>query len=213
MLRPLLRDILLEAQAQGFLSEAPVERQWEHALGFVELVRRCLSGRDRPGTVLDLGSGGGVPGLVLATALQAPAVYLLDGSTRRAGWLRETVDRLGIGGRVQVVASRAEEAARDPRYRASCDVVVSRSFAVPAVTAECAAGFLASAGRLIVSEPPESAADVSARWSASSLTALGLGPPEAVIAAGFSFAVLVSVAPCPERYPRRVGIPAKRPLF
>jgi 16S rRNA (guanine527-N7)-methyltransferase len=146
---------------------------------------------------LDLGSGGGVPGLVIAAARPNVELVLLDASERRTDWLRRAVIRLGWADRVRVVTARAEELARDGAWRGSQDAVVARSFAPPLVTAECAAGFLRVGGVLVVSEPPAAGAD---RWPAPALDQLGLrrtdrGDP--------SFAVLEQCSPCPDDVPRR----------
>ncbi|HET6966289.1 MAG TPA: hypothetical protein VFH58_16050, partial [Acidimicrobiales bacterium] len=106
-------------------------------------------------------------------------------------------------------ASRAEEAGRRPDLRGTFDVVVARSFGGPAVTAECGAPFLVAGGRLVVAEPPGGSAD---RWPAEGLEVLGLRPVEAMTEPS-AFQVLLQQEPCPERFPRRTGIPAKRPLF
>ena len=93
--------------------------------------------------------------------------------------------------------------------RASADVVVARSFGSPAVTAECGAPLLRVGGVLVVSEPPEGAGE---RWSDDGLAELGLGAPT-VIEGPPSFVRLSLERPVDERYPRRVGIPGKRPLW
>jgi 16S rRNA (guanine527-N7)-methyltransferase len=124
-----------------------------------------------------------------------------------------------------VMRARAEDAGRDPALRASQDVVVARSFGGPAVVAECAAPLLRPAGLLVVSEPPVSNGPVPHgnrqprlvvghpdRWPFGPLSELGLQPVAFAIF-GFGYQVLQQEAPCPERYPRRSGIPAKRPLF
>jgi 16S rRNA (guanine527-N7)-methyltransferase len=154
---------------------------------------------------LDLGSGGGIPGLVLAHELPGTSWVLLEASERRARFLREAVDELDLGN-ATVAQGRAEELARDVRYRFRFDMVVARLFGAPAVVAECAAGFLAHEGRLIVSEPPET----SGRWPAESVLRLGMVEVDATEP---FMAVLQRVEPLDERYPRRVGIPTKRPLF
>jgi 16S rRNA (guanine527-N7)-methyltransferase len=162
----------------------------------------------RSGRALDLGSGAGLPGLPLVLAGPELDWTLLDGSRTRAAFLEHATRRLRLDGRVQIVAERAETAARGPR-RASFDVVVARSFGPPAVTAECAAPFLREGGRLIVAEPPGGQPE---RWDADGLAQLGL-----VIGPGVSrptaYQVLVQRCLCPDRFPRRVGVPAKRPLF
>jgi 16S rRNA (guanine527-N7)-methyltransferase len=132
---------------------------------------------------------------------------LLDANQRRTEFLQDAVDALALSSRVTVVRGRAEELAHDPSLRAAFDLVVARSFGKPAVTAECAAGFLSVGGFLVVSEPPE--ATEESRWDPEGLAELGL--EDAGQQAGCQ--VLRAVAPCPDRFPRRVGIPAKRPLF
>lgn len=113
-------------------------------------------------------------------------------------------------------AQRAEEAGRDPELRATFDLVTARGFGPPAVVAECAAPFLRPGGLLVVSEPP---AGEAARWPAAGLAPLGLEPvgPPLTLEVGSgqtgTYQVLHQRIACPERWPRRTGIPAKRPLF
>ena len=124
-----------------------------------------------------------------------------------------------MSSRIELVHARAELLGRDQRYRGGFAAVISRSFGPPAITAECGAPFLEVGGRLIVSEPPGhvSAAGADAlpatdRWPAEGCQKLGLRP-ELGIREVFGFAILRQVSPCSDRYPRRPGIPAKRPLF
>jgi 16S rRNA (guanine527-N7)-methyltransferase len=197
-----LLEVLERSREHGLLGPASVEDHVGHAKGFA-------AGLDQqPARFLDLGSGGGVPGLVLACLWSDATAVLLDASERSSDILRDAVARLSLSKRVTVLRARAEEAGRRDDLRASCDVVVARSFGPAAVTAECGAPFLQSGGWLIVSEPPGGAA----RWPAVGLSMLGLalGPAWRT---PFSYQALVQRAPCPDRYPRRVGIPNKRPLF
>jgi 16S rRNA (guanine527-N7)-methyltransferase len=179
----------------------------------VEHGRALLAGLPEAGRVLDLGSGGGLPGLVIATYRPELELTLLEARQRACRFLREAVITLNRQ-EVAVVEARAEEAARRADLREAFDAVVARSFGPPAVTAECAVGFLRPAGRLVVSEPPdeEGLEVASARWPAEGLEQLGFGPPARGAAAGGSFVVLEKVRN-DERWPRRVGIPAKRPLW
>jgi len=133
---------------------------------------------------------------------------LLDGSATRCRFLAEMLDPLGLTPRVEVVESRAEEAGRRADLRGSFDLVVARSFAAPAVTAECAAPLLGVGGRLVVAEPPEPAD----RWPATGLDRLGMEVGERT-ADLTAYQVLLQVRLCPDRYPRRTGVPTKRPLF
>jgi 16S rRNA (guanine527-N7)-methyltransferase len=201
----------------GFLGGMPVEDQVDHALGFVSVVESVL-GRS-PSAVVDLGSGGGIPGAVLSSCWPESRVVLLDSSERRTDFLlSETTawDRgnsAGIGlGAVEVVRGRAEDFGRTPEIRGQFDLVTARSFGPPAVTAECGAPLLALGGLLVVSEPPEPTEGV--RWPSDGLDLLGLeaGAPVRVDDR-FGYQVLLKAQQTPERYPRRVGIPTKRPLF
>lgn len=200
-----VRDVLSDARALGFLGPGPVDRHIVHAQEFARAVPV-----GPPGHVVDLGSGGGVPGLVLAHMWTDAELCLVEAGERRASFLEEAVARLGLRSRVRVIASRAEEVGRDPAFRALADAVVARSFGPPGVTAECAGPLLRVGGHLIVSEPPEVTIE---RWPEDSLAALGLVPLGRSTGEGGTVQVLRQVAPCPERFPRRVGVPAKRPLF
>jgi 16S rRNA (guanine527-N7)-methyltransferase len=164
-----------------------------------------------PGVVVDLGSGGGVPGLVLAVELwPAARMTLLDASQRRCTYLELCVADLDLGDRVDVLWARAEEAGRDEALRAGADVVVARSFGPPAATAECAAPLLRVGGILVVSEPPDGSGD---RWDASGLAKLGLVREVTEVVEGATFTRLRQVEACPQTYPRRPGVPTRRPLF
>lgn len=200
-----LKAVLEEARDLGFLGPGPVEGHVEHAKGFLQAV-----GSEMPSRVVDLGSGGGLPGLVLALAWPKAVIALLDCSVRRTLFLARAAKELQVDGHVVVARARAEEAGRDPAWRGRADLVVARSFGSPAVTAECAAPLLAVGGRLIVSEPPE---EGGSRWPANELMRLGLRPAGRIDQAFCRFQVLRQEEECPEIFPRRVGIPEKRPLF
>jgi len=211
-----LAEVLVAAREAGFLGPGPIERHLRHAQGFTTLVRRQLS-LDMV-HLLDLGSGGGLPGLAIATELPAVTMVLLEANERRAQFLERAVRQCGLQGRVSVTHERAEIAGRDPLYRAAFDGVVVRSFGAPAVVAECAAPLIHLDGWLIVSEPPgdEGASPPQAsegvRWPRDQLVQLGLEPVESV-RGEFGYQILRQGQSCPERFPRRNGIPSKRPLF
>jgi 16S rRNA (guanine527-N7)-methyltransferase len=210
-----LGDVLLDARRAGFLGPGPIEPHLEHAVGFVDLARRqpVPSGTGAP-RILDLGSGGGLPGLVIAIRWPATTLVLLDANGRRTEFLQRAVRRCGLGERVSVVHQRAEVSGRDPEYRGTFDGVVVRSFGAPAVVAECGAPFLRQGGWLIVSEPP-GAPDENGhreRWPADGVDQVGLELGE-FVRKGFGYQVLYQREVCPERFPRRNGVPAKQPLF
>ncbi|HLN06332.1 MAG TPA: RsmG family class I SAM-dependent methyltransferase [Acidimicrobiales bacterium] len=213
-----LEDVFAEARRRSLIGSLPVPAQIAHSEGFL----RALSSEHVDGPVLELGSGGGLPGLVFAVEDPDLRLVLLDSSRRSTDFLRWAVAELQLSERVEVVNMRAEQAGRDGRYRGSFAAVVARSFGPPAVTAECAAPLLRVGGRLLVAEPPldpSSAGSMSrdarraaSRWPVEGCAEFGL-VPELELREPFGFAVLRQDHPCPERYPRRPGIPNKRPLF
>ena len=181
-----LLDVLGRARDLGFLGPGAIEPHVERALDALALIRPEVR------RALDLGSGGGLPGLPLLLARPRIHWVLLDGSETRGRFLRAAVEDLDVGDRVEVIASRAEVAGR-----------------APAVTAECAAPFLVVGARLVVAEPPGGS---PGRWPPGPLGDLGLRP-EQTVSQPSAFQVLRQERLCPDRYPRRTGVPAKRPLF
>ncbi len=239
-------DFLEEARSLGLLGPAPLDLHRRHSLAFGDALTQVWRGladsrrlAEAAGTrgenlrILDLGSGAGLPGLVLAERWPDARIDLLEGSDRRCRLLVEWVSESGIASKVSVLCGRAEELGRHDDLRGTFDAVVARLFGRPAVTAECASPFLKIGGYLVVSDPPGSRAQQSpaqqspetavstdtpsevstgARWPSEGLALLGLEQAE-VITRPFHFTVLRQAEQCPQRYPRRTGMPAKRPLF
>lgn len=172
----------------------------------LQLAARLAAVVPAPVRALDLGSGAGIPGLALAGFWPDSAWVLVDAAQRRVRVLEDAVVRLGWSDRVTVEHGRAEELGHRADLREVFPLVTSRSFGPPAVTAECGGAFVALGGTLVVTEPPEAAA---ARWPAEGLDLLGLRAEGSQAGARR----LVRMAPLDGRYPRRSGVPAKRPLF
>jgi 16S rRNA (guanine527-N7)-methyltransferase len=195
---------------RGFLSDAPVEDQIDHALGFV-YTTESIRGRP-PASAADLGTGGGLPGLVMGACWPNCRTVLMDASQRRSEFLISEIETWAGSTDLAVVRGRVEELARDEQFRECFEVVTARSFASPSVTAECGAALLGVGGVMVVSEPPDDHSE--RRWSEEGLEELGLSRSARIRFAGrFGYQVLVKRRTTPDRYPRRVGIPAKRPLF
>ena len=188
------------------LGPGPVESHLEHAESMAAAIGRSFDGR-----FLDLGSGGGVPGLILLELWPGAAGVLLEARRRRCAFLEETVRTLGVLDRGLVACGRAEDLARDGRFRGTFDLVVARGFGRPATTAECAVGFLVAGGRLAVSEPPGSLD--SERWPEDGLATLGFHRPEVRRGESAGVAIMETKGRVAERWPRRVGMPGQRPLW
>ena len=199
-----LLTLLQGAQDVGLIGPGPVGAHLDHTEAWAELLG------DPPARFLDLGSGGGVPGLPLALLWRSARAVLLDSRLRSIAWIEDAVEQLGWTARVAAIGERAEAAGRDPGLREAFPLVVARGFGPPSVTAECGSAFVAVGGRLSVSEPPGGDAT---RWPADQLATLGLRMAGIRVSRGASFVMLEKVEPVSDRVPRRVGKPAQRPLW
>jgi 16S rRNA (guanine527-N7)-methyltransferase len=191
--------VLDRARDLGFLGPGPVAAHVEHA-------RAYLPALPVAGTVIDLGTGGGVPGLALALWRPDLRWVLVDAMAKRIVFVRSAVEELALD--AEVIEGRAEELVAD--RRATADMVVARSLAAPAVAAEYAAPFLTVGGAAVIAEPPGGSPD---RWPADGLAQLGMRRGSVVSSPTATLQVLDQAEPCPEKFPRRTGVAAKRPLF
>jgi 16S rRNA (guanine527-N7)-methyltransferase len=203
-----LRRILDDAKDAGFLGPGPVEAHLEHANGFGEVAETVLG--HAPERFADLGTGGGVPGLVLAVRWPEARCSFVESNRRRCEALRWAVARLGLESRVEVIEERGEIVGQDPAHRQQYELVSARSLAPPAPTAEIAAGLVAVGGVVVVSDPPNPDPD---RWPEPNVAQLGFEPPSRQTAAEAHFVVLRKATPTADEFPRRVGRPVKRPLW
>jgi len=164
---------------------------------------------------LDLGTGAGLPGLPMKLAHPELALTLLEATAKKAAFLSEVVQDLGLQD-VEVVTARAEEEAHRANRRETYDLVVARAVAPLPVLLELALPFLRLGGYLAASKGSAARREVAA--SARALAVLGgevlsmaaLHVPGARVQP--TLVLVRKVAPTPPAYPRRAGIPAKRPL-
>jgi 16S rRNA (guanine527-N7)-methyltransferase len=167
-------------------------------------------------TAVDLGSGGGVPGIPLALARPKVRWVLVDSVRKKAEVLASIVGALGLAN-VTVVAARAELLGRADDRRQRHDLVAARACAPLPVLAELALPLLAVGGTLVAWKGPLAAGDVELERGAAALHEVGGGPPELrpagpVALGGHTFVVVRKERPTPARYPRRPGEPSRRPL-
>lgn len=148
------------------------------------------------GPVIDVGSGGGSPGIPLAAAAPAREFVLLEARRRKADFLRETVRSFP---NVTVVEGRAEEQETD-RF----GVALAKALAQPPVAAEWTLPLVREGGAVVLWLGPSADLEAVARVSAQ----LGGAPPEAIA----GLVVLRKIAPTPPGFPRRPGAAKKRPL-
>ncbi len=163
---------------------------------------------DVVGPLIDVGSGNGVPGIPLALATGV-RVTLLEPIKKRATFLAKTLAELGLEG--EAVAARSEDAAREPAYRERFAVATARAVAAAPIVAELTVPFLAIGGRALLQRGSLEAPERNAVTDA----ALVLGAElieERQLDGERRILILKKRAPTSPRFPRKNGIPAKRPL-
>lgn len=163
---------------------------------------------------VDIGSGGGFPGLPLAVVLGSRHSLLVESVTKKAGFLGVAVEATGLRGRVAVAAQRAERLADDPAHRAAWPAVVARAVAGLADLIELALPLLAADGWLLAWKGRGLEDELPAARRAA--RTLGGGPIEVVdaaVAAGehHRLAIVSKVEPTPVGFPREPAIRRRRP--
>ena len=167
------------------------------------------------GTLVDVGSGAGFPGLPLKILWPGLRVILVESVGKKAAFLRYMVGTLGLEG-VDVLAQRAESLAHDPALRETFDVAVSRAVADMSALAELTLPFCRPGGMAVAQK--KSGIDDEIERSERAVSLLG-GTLERIepvhldeIGETRWLVVLTKVGATPSSYPRRPGVPAKRPL-
>ena len=164
---------------------------------------------------IDVGSGAGFPGLPLKIACPALRLTLLEATGKKTAFLQAVVERLGLS-EVTVVTARAEEAGQDAAHREGYDLVLARALADMAVLAELSLPLARVGGWVVAQKGGDPAAEVAAAQKAIKLLGGRLAEVLPVAVPGLEAArhlvVLEKVGATPPGYPRRPGLPAKRPL-
>lgn len=163
-------------------------------------------------TLVDVGSGGGLPGLALKIVRPELMVTLVEADEVKAAFLVQACAGLDLSG-VDVVARRAEDVGRDERYRERFDVAVARALAPLPTLAELCLPLVRVGGRLLAQKTRKE--DVAAARRALEL--LGGSAPRSLDApsalrSGGTVVVVDKLRPTPPAYPRRAGVPARKPL-
>ena len=199
-----LVKVLERAQNLGHIGPGKIDSYVEHAISHLSAADPADGAR-----WCDLGSGGGLPGLVVAVERPDLILTLLDRSLTRGEFLEQAVRQLDVVDNVEVVEGDATALAHNNLYRGAFDGVFCRSFGSPSATAECAIGFLGGTGCLVVSEPPEVSPQ---RWPLKSLQALGFAGAE-IVDGPPRFAKLAVATPPGLDVPRTWKQIIKKPLF
>lgn len=162
--------------------------------------------------VLDVGSGAGFPGAVVKLVWPSVRLTLLDATAKKTAFLSVLVAELGLS-EVDVLTGRAEELAHDPGLRGRFDLVLARAVAPLPALLELTLPFARMGGRVVSPKGSRAAEEVAAAGHAADvLGARLLSVPFEVPGEPQTLVVAVKTADTPETYPRRPGMPEKRPL-
>jgi 16S rRNA (guanine527-N7)-methyltransferase len=163
-------------------------------------------------TLVDVGSGGGLPGLPLKIARPELEVTLVEADEAKAAFLVQAAARLGLSG-VEVVARRAEDVGRDDRYRERFDVAVARALAPMPVLAELCLPLVRVGGSLLAQKTDLDEVE-AARHAIALLggTLESVQPAPSTARQSGVVAVVAKISHTPTAYPRRAGVPSRKPL-
>jgi len=208
----LLGDLLLGARLKVTGITDPREIERAHFLDSLSLLGlECVSSA---GSLVDIGSGAGFPALVLALALPEVSIVALESQRKKCAYIGQAVEMLGLTN-VEVCCARAEEYGH-AASRGTFDAAVSRALASLPVVAEYSLPLLAEGGTMVAMKGAIS--DQERIQGEKALGILGSDPLRCERLWPFADArdrwVYLARKACatPDKYPRRPGVPAKRPL-
>lgn len=213
-------DLLLAANERMNLTAItdPAQVQILHfldALSLVPTIRTWCqeAGRDDP-TLLDVGSGAGVPGIPLKIALPGLRVTLLDATGKRIRFLQQTIADLDLRG-IGAVQGRAEELGRDQEWRESFDLVTARALARLPTLLEWCLPFARVGGLVLAPKAGDLTAEIAQGELAATLlggSVRGTRPVPLPELPGRAVVAIDKIGRTLGRYPRGAGLPAKDPL-
>lgn len=206
-------DLLLKSPVNVTSIRDPREIVYRHFIDSLQLLK-VLDLREFA-SLMDVGTGGGFPGIPLKILSPHIKLYLLEASKRKVIFLRDLLKALGLN-EVEVLEGRAEELARDSRWREKLDLVVSRAVAPLNVLLELTLPFLREGGIAVAYKGKGVFEEIERAKNALSVLGGSLEEIREYHIRGIDFnGVLLFIKKerrTPDKYPRRPGIPSKRPL-
>lgn len=209
-------ELLIEANAKFNLTRVPDELREAVDRNYLD----CISplAHDFPAdvrTLVDVGSGAGFPGIPLSIMLPDVHVVLIDALDKRVKFLQSVIDELHLN--AEAIHARAEDAAKRADLREQFDIATARAVAATNLLAEYLLPFVKVGGRMLALKGPS--LDEELAEAAYAFEILG-GRVERVASAeipgrdwSHRLAYIEKVTPTPAKYPRKPGMPEKKPLI
>ncbi len=173
-----------------------------------ELASRDLS-------IADIGTGAGFPGLPLKIVFPQPRLVLIEPTTKKTAFLQYIVYKLKLDN-IEVVNSRAEQAAHLPQYREQFALVLSRAVASLPTLVELTLPFCQVGGKFIAQKKRDITSEVNSAEKAIASLGGKLSQTKRIELEEFSdercLIVIDKIYGTPDKYPRRAGVPQQRPL-
>jgi len=184
---------------------------------FLDSLTAILAGKELDNAcVIDIGSGAGFPGLPLKILYPNLRLTLLEATAKKTAFLKHLKSELSLTD-VSLINSRAEEVAHNDLYREKFDIVLCRAVAKMATLAELTLPFLKTGGWLIAQKKGDIKEEIKQASPAVSLLGGRLADiikvPSGILAGDRYLVIVEKVKHTPPEYPRRSGMPAKKPLL
>ena len=193
-----------EVQIKHFLDSLTVTLAWQPAKANVDL------------SIIDVGTGAGMPGIPLKIIFPNIKLVLLEAAAKKAAFLQHIAQKLGLDD-VEILVGRAEEVAHLTQYRERFDLVLSRAVAPLPTLVELTLPFCTIDGSFIAQKKGAIDQEISRANKAISILGGSLREVKRVDLEEFAderyLVVIDKLSPTSPKYPRRPGIPAKRPLL